>query len=98
MKERDFHRLVSKATIFAFLADAPDTAKNLSILMAASQIDQWQETLTSINKIIFDGFVCIRPQVRLKLVHLLEFLIDANPSNLDNIIINFFRELNSGRL
>jgi hypothetical protein len=96
VKERDFHRIVSKACIFAFLAESPDTAKCLSILVAASEIDSWQETLTSMNKMIFDGFACIRPQVRLRLVHLLEFLIGTNSNNLDNIIINFFRELNAG--
>jgi hypothetical protein len=62
----------------------------------ASSIDEWQDTLTSMNKIILDGFCCLKQSVRLKLVHLLEFIISKNPSNLDNVVINFFREFNSG--
>lgn len=88
--------MISKAAMFAFLANTPETGKYLKYLRISSEIDQWIETLTSMNKLILDAFCCIKQQVRLKMVHLLEFLISMNPTNVDNIITNFVREMNSG--
>lgn len=97
MKDRGFYNVISKASIFAFLANTPETKKYLDYLCVASAVDQWQETLTSMNKIILDAFCCLKHSVRLKLTHLLEFIIGKNPNNLDNIIVNFYREFNAGK-
>lgn len=94
--DRSFYHIVSKASIFAFLANTPEVEKYLDYLCLASAVDQWQETLTSMNKIIFDSFCCLKQSVKLKLVQLLEFIIEKNPNNLDNIVTNYFREFNAG--
>jgi hypothetical protein len=54
VKERDFHRVVSKAAIFGFLAEAPDAAKYLSLLVAASEIGKYTFLRRNANPLLLE--------------------------------------------
>ncbi|CAD5210543.1 unnamed protein product [Bursaphelenchus xylophilus] len=87
---------IGKASIQGFLCDPPKAQKYLGFIALAAKVDNWQETLTSFNKIILDGFCILKPQVRLRLVDLMEYIVLENPPNCDNVLLNFFRETNNG--
>lgn len=97
LESADNRSLLSKAAIMGFLCEDPQQRNPyLDFILAASSSDEWQETLTSMNKVILDGYTLLRPVVRLRFVELLQFFITHNPANLECVLNNFFRELNSG--
>jgi hypothetical protein len=97
LQGKPMNQIVSKGSIFGFLIAGDSEKKYSEFLAASSNHDLWEDTLTSLNMIILDGFRKLRHSVRLRLVELLEYVITvAPPAKIANVLTHFFRELNSG--
>ncbi|CAD5207158.1 unnamed protein product [Bursaphelenchus okinawaensis] len=88
--------MVGKGSIVGFLCEPAEANKYFNYLSVAAKGDNWQEILTSINKVILDGFCLLKPLVRLRFIDLMEYLVLENVPCCDCALFNLFRETNSG--